>query len=119
VATKSGDVEGLREAATLWKKAGWKEVIVQPEDMVCHGCTSVKWCRYEAIRKCSREGEIDNCGQCGHYPCEKIMRVFEQTKLYAEFCLDKLSKDDYVCFEKAFFSKKEKLDRIHEECRSQ
>jgi hypothetical protein len=59
--------------------------------------------------------EIDNCGKCRDYPCEKVLKVFEQTELYAKNCKESLSKEDYECFQKAFFLKKERLDRINKE----
>ncbi|MHC4264710.1 MAG: DUF3795 domain-containing protein [Planctomycetota bacterium] len=118
VATKSRNVKRLKELSKLWKMVGWRENVERPEEMLCHGCTSVEWCRYKTVRNCAQAREIDNCGQCDYYPCDKSEKVFDQTKLYAEFCLEKLSKEDYVCFEKAFFSKKENLDKIQQGCKS-
>ena len=119
VATQSGSEEQLKKAAALWRRAGWRETILEPEEMVCYGCASVKWCRYDDIRKCAQGKGIDNCGKCKDYPCKKIEKVFEQTKIYAQLCKENCSKEDYECFQKAFFSKMEKLDRVHKKCLSQ
>ena len=113
IATQSGDAERLKEAAAMWKRAGWRDEIVPPEEMVCHGCASVKSCRYDDIRKCAQEKRIDNCGRCNDYPCKQIEKVFQQTESYAKLCKENCSKKDYECFQKAFFSKREKLDSIY------
>jgi len=115
IATQSGSRERLKEVAEMWWRAGWRDTIVSPDEMVCGGCASVKWCRYDEIRKCAREKRIGNCGQCYDYPCAKITKVFEQTESYAETCKERVSKEDYECFHKAFFSKRERLHRINNE----
>ncbi len=119
IATQSGDAERLKEVAAMWGKAGWRNEILSPEEMVCHGCVSVKWCRYDNIRKCAREKGIDNCGICQDYPCKKIEKVFEQTESYAKECEKNFSKGDYGHLHEAFFSKRKKLDEAHEQHLSQ
>ena len=42
-------------------------------------------------------------------------RVFEQTERYAEQFRGVCSAEEYECFEEAFFSKRKKLGRVHEE----
>jgi len=117
-ATQSDDVERLKEVAALWNRVGWRDVVVSPEEMVCYGCSSANWCRYD-IRKCVLEKKVDNCGECKGYPCENVLKTFEQTELYAKDCREKLSKEDYERFHKAFFSKSENLDRANKEYLSQ
>lgn len=114
-ATKSGDDEKLKEAAEMWKKAGWRDANVSPREMICYGCASVKWCRYDSIRQCAAKKQISNCGQCADYPCEKITEVFKQTELYAKAGKGRLSESDYQRCQEAFFSKKDILDKIHQE----
>ena len=119
IATQSGDMEKLKEAAALWKQAGWRDTILPPEKMVCNGCASVEWCRYDESRKCAQDRGYDNCGKCENYPCEKMEKVFKQTELYANECKENLSNDDYERFYEAFFSKRQKINSIHEEYFSQ
>jgi len=114
IATQSGDADRLKELAAIWKTLGWQDTIVPPEEMVCHGCASVNWCIYE-IRECALQKEVDNCGKCENYPCEKVLKAFKRTESYAEDCKERLSKENYECFQKAFFSKKENLDRANKE----
>jgi hypothetical protein len=103
IATQSGNRENLKEVAAMWKRAGWRDTVLSPEKMICHGCASVDWCRYDDMRACGLAKEIDNCGKCRDYPCEKVLKVFEQTELYAKNCKESLSKEEYECFQKAFF----------------
>ena len=118
IATLSGDEEQLKEAALMWKRAGWRDAVLSPEEIVCHGCSSVSWCRY-GIRECALEKGVDNCGKCQDYPCEKLLKAFERTESYAKNIKESFSKEDYECFQKAFFLKKESLDRVNREYLSQ
>jgi hypothetical protein len=116
IVTQGNSTEKLKEVATLWKKAGWRESIVPPEEMACNGCRTVKWCRYDDIRKCAKEKRIDNCGLCRDYPCKKIEKVFKQTASYAKLCKKNCSKQEFELLHKAFFSKKQKLDKVRKQC---
>ena len=118
VATQSGDIERLKEAAVMWNKVGWRDVVLPPEEIACHGCSSASWCRY-AIRKCVLDKGINNCGECHDYPCDILLKTFERTELYAKDCRQKISEEDYEGFQRAFFSKRENLDRANKEYRSQ
>jgi len=113
-ATQSGDVERLKEVAALWKIIGWRDTIVSPEEMVCHGCSSVNRCTL-GIKECAIGKGVDNCGKCNDYPCEKILKIFKENNLLADNCKELLSKKDNKCFQKAFFNKKERLDRAYKE----
>jgi hypothetical protein len=101
VATQSGDKGRLQELAAVWKKLGWRDDILRPEEMVCYGCSSVHWCRY-GVRECALEKRIDNCAECENYPCEKITKTFNQTRLYARKSKGILSRKEYQRFQKAY-----------------
>ena len=60
----------------------------------------------------------ENCGKCEDYPCDKIENAFETTRKNAQEYLHILSKEDYEIFEKAFFSKKENLDKVNRELKN-
>lgn len=119
VATQSGDVEQLKKVATLWYRVGYRDKIVQPEELICHGCSLTNLCAYDDIRECAVEKGVENCGKCENYPCEKVLRAFDQTESFAEKCKEKCSKEEYESLQKAFFSKKKNLDRINKEYLSQ
>jgi len=113
IATQSNDVEKLKEAAVLWKKAGLHDQIVPPEKMICNGCAALEQCHYNDIRECAKDKKISNCGKCNDYPCEKINEVFNKTSSYAKQSKKMCDSKDYQCLHNAFFSKKDKLDSIH------
>ncbi len=114
LATVSSDEERLKEVAIMWQMIGWRNSVCSPEDMLCQGCASVKTCGL-GIKECVIENGIDNCGKCGDYPCEKLVKIFEDNRKEAIISKDRLSKQDYALFQKAFFSKKERLNKIHRE----
>ena len=116
IATRSGDVERLKEVAVLWKITGWQDVIVPPEEMVCHGCSSINRCTL-GIKECAIGKGVDNCGKCNDYLCEKILKIFKENNLLANNCNELLSEEDNKFFQKAFFNKKERLDSINKEFR--
>ena len=121
IATQSGDVEQLKKVAALWYRVGYRDKIVPPEEMICHGCSST-WCNrtyLRDVRECASEKSIENCGECEGYPCKKVLKVFEQTESFAKACREKCSKEEYECLQKAFFSKKDNLDRVNREWLSQ
>ena len=114
IATQSGDIEAMRKTAQIWEKAGWREDIIPSEEITCQGCTPLSPCRYK-INECATGNGVENCGRCGAYPCDKIMRVFELSEISDRHCKEVLSKSDYEQIRKAFFSKKTNLDRESKE----
>jgi len=111
-ATLNKDNERMKEIAILWNKIGWRESIDPPEKLVCYGCEFFEDpCEYN-VKECCLEKKIENCGECSGYPCEKIKNAFEITQKNAEKFKDILSDEEYRFFEKAFFSKKENLEKV-------
>jgi len=110
IATLSGDKSELQKVAILWKKAGFRDTLEEPKYLICYGCHFSKVCVYEDVRKCCIEKDIDNCGNCSSYPCEKISTAFKKTKILTEKCKEILSNDEFDILNGAFFKKKEYLD---------
>lgn len=119
VATQSGDVEQLRKVAVLWYRVGLRDEVVPPEELTCHGCSTENLCAYEDVRECAIEKGVKNCGECEDYPCEKVLKVFKWTESFVERCKEKCSEEEYESLRKAFFSKKENLDRANKKYLSQ
>jgi hypothetical protein len=126
LATQSGDVEQLRKVAALWYKVGLRDRVVSPEELICHGCSSTwhsglerRECAFRTVQECALEKGVENCGKCEDYPCETVSCVFEKVGPFAESIRGRCSKEEYDCLRKAFFSKKENLDRVNREWRSQ
>ena len=111
IATLSGSKEKLKEAAILMKKVGWRYNLDDLEKTKCEGCQDVEICEY-GVKKCCIERNIENCGKCTDYPCSKIEKAFEITKINAEKFKKILSKEEYEMFHKAFFLKKENLEAV-------
>lgn len=99
----------LRHTAELWKKIGYRDRVVSNKEISCSGCVMGNWCRYEIIG-CTTERNIQNCGQCGNYPCKKIEECFELTKSFMPSCRAVCDDLEYQSLEKAFFEKKLNLD---------
>lgn len=114
-ATLNQDKQKLKEIAVLWQKIGWRENIDSPETLACYGCeTFNRPCEYR-VRECCIEKKIENCGKCESYPCAKIEKAFEITRMNVERYKKILSKEDYEIFMKAYFLKKENLDKVNRE----
>ena len=75
-------------------------------------------CRY-GINKCASQKGVENCGECDNYPCEKIKAAFEGTQAYADRCKEICTAEEYMILDKAFFSKKQRLDEVNMQCKKQ
>jgi hypothetical protein len=107
------DLERLKEVAVLWKKAGFRDKIVSPEDLACFGCSPKNNCAYHRQMDCATGKKFHNCGECADYPCGVVLEGFEKTRAHKEKCRKNCSAGDYSVLDKAFFRKKEYLDMIH------
>jgi hypothetical protein len=113
LATQSGDEKRLEEVAVLWKTVGWWQGKESLKQLTCNGCASITHCDL-GIKDCVLEKHIENCGQCPEYPCTRLLAIFEQNKKEKEICQARFFARDYQIFLGAFFSKKERLDKINE-----
>jgi len=113
IATMNNNPSELKKVADLWIRVGWRDEGTPIEEMICYGCSSVRWCRYDNIRNCARGIGISNCGECANYPCDEIFQVFQKTESYAKQCKETCSKEDYICLTEAFFFKCKKLNEIN------
>ena len=108
-----GNKKELKKVGHLMKKVGWRYNLDDPEKMKCEGCQDVEKCEY-GVKECCIERKIENCGKCIDYPCSKIENAFEITEINVEKFKLILSKEEYEVFRKAFFLKKENLERERE-----
>jgi hypothetical protein len=114
-ATENGSEEYLSEVTHLWLRLGIRDRLVSSDEIRCHGCTPENNCAYQEQRDCAFRQGLVNCGMCDSYPCEITERTFQKTdhlRRSIEGC------PDFVHIEKAFFRKKEYLDRYRLEMRS-
>ncbi|MBN1177096.1 MAG: DUF3795 domain-containing protein [Dehalococcoidales bacterium] len=112
LATQSGDEERFKKVAEMWRTVGWRYTLEPPQKQVCYGCDSLEICE-PGIRDCVMAKGLDSCGKCADYPCEKLVRIFENNRREAAICKKKFSKEDYEIFQRAFFDKKKRLDEMH------
>ncbi len=110
--------EELRRTVELWMKVGYRNRVVSDEDneeIGCIGCSRrpENWCRYR-VAGCAREKGVENCGQCGEYPCARIKKCFEVTKSFEPRCRAACTHAEYDAMRRAFFQKEENLRRESE-----
>ncbi len=112
VATLTNNEEKLKEIALLKKKVGWSYDLENLEKMKCQGCQDIQKCEY-AVKECCVEKKIENCGLCVDYPCERINKAFMITETNQEKFKNILTEQEYKVFQKAYFCKRENLDKIN------
>lgn len=112
-ATVANDTAKLEQLAELWFRLGFRDQILPPEELKCSGCHKDKKCSHQLIG-CEHLKDIRNCGECNHFPCDKIKQVFQKTATTDLLCQRKCSPDDYNDMVKAFFIKEQLLTAIHE-----
>jgi hypothetical protein len=86
-----------------------------PEEMKCRGCSADSKCSciYE-IKECCENRKIDNCGYCNEYPCSKINKTLSRTEEYRKTVKKITTKEEFELFKKAFYCKKENLNKAKE-----
>lgn len=116
IATKANDLLELGEIAGLWYRLGFRDKILNPEDLKCSGCSKDKPCSYN-INKCEHLEDINNCGECDNFPCDKLELVFQKTDTTNETCKIKCSGNEYNRLSRAFLMKRQILTGINEKRR--
>lgn len=79
IATQQNDDNKRLKTAKAWSKEFGAEI--KPEDINCDGCLTnngrlFKHCKVCEIRQCGQEKNIDNCGHCSDFACDKLDFVF-------------------------------------------
>lgn len=110
-ATKSGDSEYLSRIAALWHKLGWRDTVVSNKEISCFGCFPDLKCSHN-LGDCYMEKQIETCGKCDYYSCDRIEKVMEKTESYRDKCISMIEKEDLEDILNSFFYKKENLDKI-------
>jgi hypothetical protein len=115
VAAQNGSVNELEKVKQLWVRLGLRDPAFHARDLACYGCKPENRCAYPELRACAHEKGIDNCGLCEKYPCELTNDAFERTEELRSRAIRICTSQEIDTLCKAFFSKKENLDRIHRE----
>ena len=98
----------LHHTAELWMRIGYRDHVVENEEIACYGCKPENWCRYRVIKCCKDQG-IKTCGECSEYPCDNIKACFKVTESFEPMCRLVCTDDEYKRLEKAFFEKEKNL----------
>ena len=80
LATKNDDDKKRIKVAKQWSKQ--HNTIFERQDINCDGCKSqtgrlFKFSRSCRVRQCAKEKDIETCGYCPEYPCEKLNPIFK------------------------------------------
>lgn len=102
--------EELRAAAELWYRVGWRDRVISNEEIACTGCSSYKSCTY-GLTECTRAHGVEKCRLCDEFPCGKIEAMLNRTAEYRERCSILCSEEEYSLLDRAFFRKKENLQK--------
>ncbi len=114
LATQSGDKALLKAVADVWQTLGWRAPGEDLDKFACHGCATIERCGL-GIRQCVVDKGLNNCGECPGYPCDRLTAIFSDNEKTDWTYRKIMSMDDYPLFRKAFFQKKDRLDKIHRE----
>lgn len=112
IATKNNRMEELQRVALLWHRLGFRDRVVDVEEIKCTGCHKKPDCGY-GLTTCEHMAEKANCGECELFPCPKFDLVFRKSDMGDEICKLHCSSDEYSVLKRAFFNKKEILTNIH------
>ena len=114
IATQKGTKVGLEEVKELWVRLGLSDHDFPAEDMACHGCSPESKCAYADLRACINEKGHENCGLCYDYPCLLIDSAFKKSEKLKSHAVKVCTQEEMNILHKAFFSKKEYFDYIHQ-----
>ena len=114
IATKSGGKTELEKAKDLWVRLGLRDHDFSVHDMACHGCKPENKCAYVDLCKCVITKGLKNCGFCDEYPCKLINIVFDKSERLKSKAITVCNQEELDLLYKAFFSKKENIDLIHQ-----
>jgi hypothetical protein len=116
-ATQNGGKIELGKVKELWVRLGFRDQNFNIKEMACHGCIPENNCAYPDLCKCVSGKAHENCGFCDEYPCEFLNKVFDKSEKLKSLAAKVCTQEEMDTLDKAFFSKKEYFDRIHEKHR--
>ncbi len=105
--------EELHRLAQLWHRIGWRDRVVEPDEMRCSGCGSGKGCAYQ-LRECCAENNVERCTQCSCFPCERIAALLEKSAYNRSRCFEVCSEEEFALLDRAFYQKEKYLGLLPE-----
>ncbi len=113
VATKDERPEELEKVKELWVRLGLRDPDFSAQHLACNGCKPENECAYSELRACTKERAAANCGLCHGYPCGLINEAFGKSEKLRSRAAPICTPKEMVMLKRAFFSKRQNLDRIH------
>lgn len=113
LATQTGDISELERIKKLWVRLGLRDPTFPAERMICHGCATENRCAYAELMECVNSKELDNCGLCDDYPCDRIELAFAKSDSLKKHAETVCTAEEFEMLHNAFFSKKDYFDHIH------
>jgi hypothetical protein len=117
IATQNESTQELEEVKELWVRLGLRDPAFTVKDMTCHGCMPENKCAYRELPSCVSAKGVANCGFCDEYPCKLIRSAFDKSEKLKFHANKVCTQEEMDMLHKAFFSKKEYFDRIHQKHR--
>ena len=114
---KRGTKSELERARDLWVRLGLRNPGFPVEDMACGGCMPGKEYAHTKLGACVSAKALENCGLCAEYTCGLIRDAFDASEALRRRATKVCIQDEMALLEKAFFSKCEYFDRVHQEHR--
>jgi hypothetical protein len=113
-ATQKGGMIELEKVKDLWVRLGLRDNRFPAEEMACNGCQPENKCAYPELCACVAGKAVENCGLCEEYPCNVIERVFDKSEKLKSRAVKVCTWEEMDMLQKAFFSKKEYFDQVHQ-----
>jgi hypothetical protein len=111
---KNGNIQALEKVKELWVRLGLRDPDFPAKDMACKGCMPDNKCAYMELCTCKNLKSLKNCGLCKEYPCKLIEKAFDNSDKLHSRAAKVCSQKEMDMLQKAFFSKKEYFDHIHQ-----
>ena len=119
IATQNGEKIELEKVKELWVRLGLRDHDFPVEDRACNGCFPKNKCAYSELRACVYEKGHENCGLCNEYPCELANSMFRKSEKLKSYANKICTQEEIDMLDKAFFSKNDYFDYIHQEQRKE
>lgn len=112
IATVTKDTALLRHLSSIWLQAGWRDRLVDPQELACYGCPTSLSCS-NGVRQCAMTHSADNCGECKESKdCKILSEVLDNTEKNKKTCFEIFPVEIYEILDKSFFRKGEYL-KLH------
>jgi hypothetical protein len=114
MATQNGSAKELERVKELWVRLGLRDPAFPAQDMVCFGCKPENnTCAYAELRACAHKKGVENCGLCRGYPCAMLNAALDKSERLLSRSTTVCTPKEMDMLNKAFFSKRQNLERIH------